>query len=213
MGSSKRASANRTNAQRSTGPRTAEGKTQSRLNAFKHGLAIPALTLPELARDITALAEKMAGATADNPSVLQAAMHLVAAAVDVDRIRGARRELLKQMLSNPEFHDPPCEMEPMPERPDRIRFTMAMRVEAYRAGTRAVQREVELAQIAAQSAYESEVERVKLRRANAKYEAKQRAVQWEQLARFERYERRAVSRRNSAIRAFDEAKALARNNP
>jgi hypothetical protein len=213
MSLSRRKSANRANAQRSTGPRSAKGKAQSRLNAFKHGLAIPALTLPELAHDITELAERMAGPSADNPSVLQAAMHVVAAAVDIDRIRWARRDLLKQMLSNPEFHDPPCAMEPMPERPDRVRFTMAMRLEAYRAGTRAAQREAELAQITARWAYENKVERIKLRRTNAKYEAKQRALQWEQLARLERYERRAVSRRNSAIRTFDEAQAVARNNP
>ena len=35
---SPRAEANRRNAQRSTGPRTAEGKTRSSQNAFKHGL-------------------------------------------------------------------------------------------------------------------------------------------------------------------------------
>jgi hypothetical protein len=74
-------------------------------------------------------------------------------------------------------------MEPMPERPDRVRFTMAMRLEAYRAGTRAAQREAEIAQITARLAYENEVERLKSRRTNAKYEAKQRALQWEQLKR------------------------------
>ena len=211
MSPSRRGPANRANAQRSTGPRSATGKAQSRLNAFKHGLAIPAAALPELAHDITELAERMAGPASDNPSVLQAAMRVVAAAVDVDRVRWACRDLLERMRADPEFHDPPQVMEPMPERPERTRFTQAMRVEAYRTGTDAEQRKAELAQLTAEWAYENEVERVKRRRADAKQKVKQRALQWDQLARLERYERRAVSQRNSAIRAFDEAVAAARN--
>jgi hypothetical protein len=38
--------ANRANAQKSTGPRTAEGKAASRLNALKHGLDAASLILP-----------------------------------------------------------------------------------------------------------------------------------------------------------------------
>ncbi|MGF9759572.1 hypothetical protein AAII07_30695 [Microvirga sp. 0TCS3.31] len=201
--------ANRANAQRSTGPRSTAGKAQARLNAFKHGLAIPATALPELAYDITELAERMAGPAADNPSVLQAALRVVAAAVDVDRVRWACRDLLERMLADPEFHGPPRALEPMPDRPERTRFTKAMQVEAYLAG----QRELALAHITAEWAYESEVERVTRRRAHAKQKVKQRALQWDQLARLERYERRAVSQRNSAIRAFDEAVAAARNGP
>ena len=39
--------ANRRNAQRSTGPRTEEGKNRSRLNAFKHGILASALLITE----------------------------------------------------------------------------------------------------------------------------------------------------------------------
>jgi hypothetical protein len=211
MSSSRRGPANRANAQRSTGPRSTAGKAQARLNAFKHGLAIPAAALPEMTHDITELAERIARPAADNPSVLRAAMRVVAAAVDVDRVRWACRDLLQRMRADPEFHDPPRAMEPIPDRPGRTRFTQAMRVEAYRAGTDAEQRKAELAQLTAEWAYENEVEHVKRRRANAKQKVKQRAHQWDQLARLERYERRAVSQRNSAIRAFDEAVAVARN--
>ena len=44
--SAARVAANRLNAQRSTGPRTAEGKARSRANAFKHGLTGAGVALP-----------------------------------------------------------------------------------------------------------------------------------------------------------------------
>jgi hypothetical protein len=212
MSPTRKVSANRANAQRSTGPRSVEGKVQSRLNAFKHGLAIPASALPDLAHDILELAKRMAGNAVDDPSVLQAAMRVVAAAVDVDRVRQARADLMERMLVDPEFSDPPRAKEPLPDRPRWIRFTTAMWVEAYRAGTEDEMQQAEVGQIMKQCTYESEVERVKQRRAMAKEQTKQRSLQWDQLARLERYERRALSQRNSAIRAFDAAQAIARNN-
>jgi hypothetical protein len=47
MASYRQIHANRENAQRSTGPRTDEGKAQSRRNALKHGLAGAGVVLPE----------------------------------------------------------------------------------------------------------------------------------------------------------------------
>jgi len=44
---SKRAAANRRNAQLSTGPRTEEGKNRSRRNALKHGVLAYALLITE----------------------------------------------------------------------------------------------------------------------------------------------------------------------
>jgi hypothetical protein len=41
-----RAEINRRNAQKSTGPKTAEGKDRSRFNALKHGMAAKTLVLP-----------------------------------------------------------------------------------------------------------------------------------------------------------------------
>ena len=45
--SSARAEANRRNAQKSTGPRTAEGKARARFNALKHGMTARSPVLPE----------------------------------------------------------------------------------------------------------------------------------------------------------------------
>ncbi len=41
-----RLAANRRNAQKSTGPRSDEGKAQSRLNALKHGMTAKVVVLP-----------------------------------------------------------------------------------------------------------------------------------------------------------------------
>ena len=58
--SSKRADANRHNAQKSTGPRTPEGKTRSSLNAVKHGLTAQTALLPgESFEELDALARSL----------------------------------------------------------------------------------------------------------------------------------------------------------
>jgi hypothetical protein len=56
MTSERRLAANRTNAKRSTGPRTARGKLRVRSNAVQHGLATTALR-PALAIDIQRMAK------------------------------------------------------------------------------------------------------------------------------------------------------------
>ncbi|GEO14641.1 hypothetical protein [Microvirga aerophila] len=203
MSSSRKAAANRANAQRSTGPRSAAGKTQSCRNARRHGLAIPASALPDLAPEILDLARRMAGPAADHPDMLQAAVRVVEAAVDGRRVRQARRELLHQISADPDFHELPSEEELMPARPIKVRYTQAMYVRAYLDGTHRQQQETEIAQIMAECAYDSEVKQIKQRRAERKQRARQRASQWEQLKRFARYERRALSRQRTAMKALD----------
>jgi hypothetical protein len=51
MISDKRLESNRSNAQKSTGPRTAEGKARSRRNAWKHGLAGAGVVMPDEDRE------------------------------------------------------------------------------------------------------------------------------------------------------------------
>ena len=46
MSTPKQIAANRRNAQKSTGPRTAEGKAKTRLNPLKHGLTAETILLP-----------------------------------------------------------------------------------------------------------------------------------------------------------------------
>lgn len=92
----KRVAANQKNAKRSTGPRTAEGKSRSRQNALKHGLAVPASAMRELTNDVLLLARSIAGDAHDIPLVLQAATRVAEATIDVQRARRARVELLNR---------------------------------------------------------------------------------------------------------------------
>src|SRR5215207_10653995 len=54
-----RTSANRANPRRSTGPRTASGRARSARNAFRHGLAVSVMAIPELHREVMALAHRL----------------------------------------------------------------------------------------------------------------------------------------------------------
>jgi len=65
MASEKQKTANRRNALRSTGPRSAAGKRRSRGNAYRHGLSISLTLLPESRAEIEALAKLIA----DTPSL------------------------------------------------------------------------------------------------------------------------------------------------
>jgi hypothetical protein len=58
-------------------------------------------------------------------------------------------------------------------------------------------------------AYDTGVDPIKQRPADAKQRIKEAACTWDQLNKLDRYECRALSRRNRAIKTFDEACAAA----
>ena len=64
MASERQITANRRNAQKSTGPRSVEGKRCARRNAYRHGLAAAVGHSRKSAAEIDALASEIA-ATAD----------------------------------------------------------------------------------------------------------------------------------------------------
>ena len=97
MSSLRKLYANWLNARASTGPRTAAGKARAAQNARKHGLRVPALGDPAMARNVGELARKLAGPNAD-PQRFAAACRLVAAQIDLLDIREARLPLLSRVL-------------------------------------------------------------------------------------------------------------------
>ena len=87
MTSSRQRDANRRNARRSTGPRTAAGKAAARLNARRHGLAVPLRSEPGADKEIERLADAIAGARSD---LMDLARRIAEADIELRRIRQAR---------------------------------------------------------------------------------------------------------------------------
>jgi len=98
MTSLKKIEANRRNASRSTGPRTAEGKTRASRNAVKHGLASIGSTDPEMAHEVEALACAIAGE--DSNGDRQAVAREAAAAwIALQRAKAVQAALLDREIA------------------------------------------------------------------------------------------------------------------
>lgn len=94
MVSARKIEANRANAQASTGPKTARGKARSARNALRHGLSLSVWADPNLAKEVRALALKLAAN--QSIEVLQDALLVAETQIELNRIRRARRNLLRQ---------------------------------------------------------------------------------------------------------------------
>jgi len=91
--SSRKLQANRNNARASTGPRTAAGKERATRNARKHGLSVPIMADASLAAEVKILARQIAGEGA-NDRLQELAARVAEAQIDILRIRRARYELI-----------------------------------------------------------------------------------------------------------------------
>ena len=102
-----RAEANRRNARKSTGPRTAEGKDRSRFNAVKHGLTAKTLVLP--GEDADALQLRLDGWSESLKPTNDLEQYLVERAVRVswqlDRADRAEVARIQARIRDDEFRD------------------------------------------------------------------------------------------------------------
>ena len=181
MTSKRQRAANRANSAKSTGPRSKAGKSAAKLNARLHGLATAAASEPGAEAEIQRLAHAIVD-EARRPNLFELARRVAEAELDLRRIRRARVILAKLSLeiskSFPSADSPPKKAGRDKNRP----------------------KPSSLSELALQTP-----ERTLGRRAPVLVEAPQAPAAKRNLKPdvLERYERRATSRRKSAIRRFD----------
>ena len=98
MTSAGKIQANRANAQASTGPRTARGKTRAAQNARRHGLNLLVSSDPALSEQAELLAQEIIG-EADDRELYKLACNVAEAQVDLIRIWHERRRRMLASLS------------------------------------------------------------------------------------------------------------------
>lgn len=178
--------ANRANAKASTGPKSKAGKVRSAQNALRHGLNLPIWSDPELAPQAEAIARKIAGPN-PNAEALDRARLIGEAQIDLNRVRARRTVLMTKLLGSVNYQSNSASKQKLLVKFDRRVLTPL--------DEEAIQKVTQLQNLKGDEKFTTILE--------------DRASE---LARLDRYERRAVSRRKSAIRRFDAEHASAEDN-
>ncbi len=180
MTSARKISSNRANARASTGPKTPHGRARATRNAFRHGLSLPVYFDPLLSKEVDALAVKIAGHDAQ-PDIHELARRVAEAQIDLHRIQAVRHQVVNSALCDPEYESEARNREKLAAvrrcaRVDGPFTPMSLRVVEF--------------------LYSKPEGPIKLAMILSDKAGRLRAL--------DRYERRALSRRKSAIRAYDQ---------
>jgi hypothetical protein len=174
--------ANRANARASTGPKTAQGRSHAARNALRHALSLPVHSDPVLSEEVETLAREIIGTDA-NAEIQELARRIAEAQIDLRRARHARHQLFSQTLSDPDY-----------ESGVMLRKKSALVIRyAWRFDLRMPMSEIVM-------------EFLRSKPEGANKFATILADKTRQLLALDRYERRALSRRKFAVRAFDAAR-------
>jgi hypothetical protein len=176
--------ANRANARASSGPKTAAGKAQSAQNAFRHGFNVPIFLDPDLASDVNALAQRIVGKSADL-NLPESARRVAEAQINLRRVRAHRNRLIERLIADPQFQT-------------KVAAPGGARLKSPSSDPRLQIIEATV------SALVADVAKNLLDR-SMRPEEPSLARLTREIAALDRYERRALSRRKFAIRAFDVA--------
>jgi hypothetical protein len=173
---------NRANSRASTGPRTAQGRSHAARNALRHALSLPVHSDPVLSEEVEALAREIAGRDT-NAEIHELARRIAEAQIDLRRVRYARHQLFSQTLSDPDY-----ESEVMLRKKSALVIRFKRRFDLRMPMSEKV---MEFLNSKPEGPYKF---------------ATILADKTRQLLALDRYERRALSRRKFAIRAFDAAR-------